>query len=252
MFTHAITRKPGENFAQGLTSANLGPPSYALILEQHAAYLERLRSLGLEVVVLEPEPDYPDGYFVEDAAIVTPRLAVITRPGAASRRGEEITIQPVLARYLPTVQIQAPGTVDGGDVLMVGSHFFVGLSERTNPEGAAQLGRALEEHGYTWVALPVGAGLHLKSSVNSIGGDTLLITPELADYDEFADYDRIILDADEAYAANTLWVNDTLLTPKGFPKTRRKLEATGLEVIELDVSEVRKMDGGLTCMSLRF
>lgn len=252
MFTHAITRKPGENFAQGLTSANLGPPSYALILEQHAAYLERLRSLGLEVVVLEPEPDYPDGYFVEDAAIVTPRLAVITRPGAASRRGEEITIQPVLARYLPTVQIQAPGTVDGGDVLMVGSHFFVGLSERTNPEGAAQLGRSLEEHGYTWVALPVGAGLHLKSSVNSIGGDTLLITPELADYDEFADYDRIILDADEAYAANTLWVNDTLLTPKGFPKTRRKLEATGLEVIELDVSEVRKMDGGLTCMSLRF
>lgn len=252
MFTHAITRKPGENFAQGLTSANLGPPSYALILEQHAAYLERLRSLGLEVVVLEPEPDYPDGYFVEDAAIVTPRLAVITRPGAASRRGEEITIQPVLARYLPTVQIQAPGTVDGGDVLMVGSHFFVGLSERTNPEGAAQLGRSLEEHGYTWVALPVGAGLHLKSSVNSLGGDTLLITPELADYDEFADYDRIILDADEAYAANTLWVNDTLLTPKGFPKTRRKLEATGLEVIELDVSEVRKMDGGLTCMSLRF
>ncbi len=252
MFTHAITRKPGENFAQGLTSANLGPPSYALILEQHAAYLERLRSLGLEVVVLDPEPDYPDGYFVEDAAIVTPRLAVITRPGAASRRGEEITIQPVLARYLPTVQIQAPGTVDGGDVLMVGSHFFVGLSERTNPEGAAQLGRSLEEHGYTWVALPVGAGLHLKSSVNSLGGDTLLITPELADYDEFADYDRIILDADEAYAANTLWVNDTLLTPKGFPKTRRKLEATGLEVIELDVSEVRKMDGGLTCMSLRF
>ncbi len=252
MFTHAITRKPGENFAQGLTSANLGPPSYALILEQHTAYLERLRSLGLEVVVLDPEPDYPDGYFVEDAAIVTPRLAVITRPGAASRRGEEITIQPVLARYLPTVQIQAPGTVDGGDVLMVGSHFFVGLSERTNPEGAAQLGRSLEEHGYTWVALPVGAGLHLKSSVNSIGGDTLLITPELADYDEFADYDRIILDADEAYAANTLWVNDTLLTPKGFPKTRRKLEVTGLEVIELDVSEVRKMDGGLTCMSLRF
>jgi dimethylargininase len=252
MFTRAITRKPGENFAQGITTSNLGAPSYELLVRQHEAYVETLRFLGLEVIVLDPLPDYPDAYFVEDTAVVTPGVAVVTNPGAEARKGEQDSIEPVLARYRRTVRIQAPGTVDGGDVLMVGSHFFIGISARTNKDGAGQLGRILEEYGNTWAAVPVEAGLHLKSSVNYVGQNTLLVTGEFADHAEFRGYDRIILDQAEEYAGNTLWVNDCLITPRGFPSTRKKLEAVGLEVIELDVSEARKMDGGLTCMSLRF
>jgi dimethylargininase len=252
MFTHAVTRRPGENFAQGLTTVDLGPPSYERMAEQHEAYVEVLRSLGLEVIVLEAEPDYPDAHFVEDTAVVTPDVAVLTNPGAEARRGEEATIEPVLARYREIVRIRPPGSVDGGDVLMVGTHFFVGISDRTNREGAEQLGRILGRYDYTWTAVPVGAGLHLKSSVNSVGGNTLLVAQGFAARAEFDEYDKIILGEEEAYAANTLWVNDRLIVPQGFPGTRKRLEVLGLGIIELDVSEARKMDGGLTCMSLRF
>jgi len=251
-FTHAIVRRPGENFAQGLTTSNLGRPSYELMLQQHDAYIKTLRHLGLEVIVLDAHPDYPDAYFVEDTAVVTPDVAVITNPGAASRQGEEDTIEPVLARYRRTLCIQAPGRLDGGDVLLVGRHFFIGISERTNQEGARQLGRALEQFGNTWTAIPVDAGLHLKSGVSYVGKNTLLLTEDFADLDEFQGYDKILVDATEAYAGNILLINDCLIMPQGFPRTRKKLEALSLEVIELDVSEARKMDGGLTCMSLRF
>jgi dimethylargininase len=252
MFTHAITRLPGENFAEGLTTANLGRPDYALILKQHHAYRHALLSLGLDVVVLPAEPEFPDAYFVEDPAIVTPELAVITRPGAPSRRGEETSLAPFLEYYRPLRYIQAPGSVDGGDVLMIGHHFFIGLSERTNQEGATQLARYLETAGYTSETVPVAAGLHLKSSVNFVGKNTLLVTKNLSTYQGFAGYEKIILDEGEQYAANTLWINDTLLMPEGFPNAHARLSTLGLPIIELDISEVRKMDGGLTCMSLRF
>jgi dimethylargininase len=251
-FTHAIVRRPGQNFAQGLTTSHLGAPSYEVLIEQHDAYVKTLRALGLKVIVLDPQPDYPDAYFVEDTAVVTPDVAVITNPGAQARRGEEDTIEPVLARYRTTQRIQAPGTLDGGDVLMLGTHFFVGISDRTNTEGAEQLGDILEGFGNTWTAIPVEAGLHLKSSVNYVGKNTLLLTEEFADHREFKGYDRVVLDRSEDHAANSLLINDRLIMPKGAPGTRKKLEALGLEVIELDVSEARKMDGGLTCMSLRF
>jgi len=252
MFTKALVRTPGEDFGRGLTTSKLGPPSYELILKQHEAYIENLRSLGLEVIVLPAEPRYPDAYFVEDTAVMTPHLAVITNPGAPSRRGEEATIEPVLAGYRRTFRIRPPATVDGGDVLMVENHFFIGISERSNRDGALALGRLLEKHGHTWSVVRVGSGLHLKSSVNYLGHGTLLVTPDYAEREEFKAYSKVILDKKEAYAANTLWINGTLLTPAGFPKVRPKLEPLGLPIIELDVSEVRKMDGGLTCLSLRF
>ena len=135
---------------------------------------------------------------------------------------------------------------------MVGRHFLIGISERTNREGAEQLGGILASYGNTWAAVPVGAGLHLKSSINCIGRDVLIVAETFAERDEIKRYDKVVVDADESYAANTLWVNGCLLAPRGFPRTRLQLEERGFEVIELDVSEMRKMDGGLTCLSLRF
>ena len=253
MFTQAVARKPGKNFAQGLTTTvSVTPPRYELLLEQHETYLETLKSCGLEVILLDPLPDYPDAYFVEDTAVVTPDVAVITNPGAATRKGEEDSMVPVLAGFRQIERILAPGTVDGGDVLQVGNHFIIGLSERTNQEGAGQLGRILENFGHTWATVEVGAGLHFKSSVNYVGQNTLLVTPAFAEHAKLRGYDKIILDNVEAYAANTLLVNEHLLTPAGFPAARQKLETLGLKIIQLETSEVHKMDGGLTCMSIRF
>ena len=252
MFKYAIARKPGKDFAQGITTSNLGTPSYELILEQHSVYIETLRSLGLEVIMLDPLLDYPDAYFVEDIAVVTPDVAIITNPGIESRRGEVETIESTLAKYRETLRIQAPGTVDGGDVLMVGTDLYIGISDRTNREGAEQVASILEAYGKALTVVPVHSGPHLKSSVNYVGQNTLLITEGYADLDQFREYDKIVVDTSEEYAANTLLINKSLITPKGFPKTRKKLLASDLNIIELDVSEVRKMDGGLTCMSVRF
>jgi dimethylargininase len=252
MYTHAITRKPGKNFGDGITTANLSSPNYDLIIDQHKVYVAALRSAGMEVIVLDALPDYPDAYFVEDTAVVTPQVAVITNPGADARKGEVDSIEPVLSRYRKIARIRTPGTLDGGDVFIAAEHCFIGISDRTNPEGAEQLGQILEQSGYKWTPIPVTGGLHLKSSVNYIGKNTLLVTREFASRGVFDKFPKIVIDDDEELAANTLWVNDTLLMSEGFPKTKKRLETLGLPIIELDVSEAQKMDGGLTCMSIRF
>jgi len=158
MFTSALVRKPSPNFSKGLTTSLLGTPSYTLIKKQHDAYVEALGKLGLEVMILDSQPDYPDAYFVEDTAVVTPEIAVITIPGAISRQGEQTSIEPVLSRFRKIEKIQAPGTVDGGDVLVAGDRFFIGISDRTNSEGARQLGAILESCGYAWDTISVGEG----------------------------------------------------------------------------------------------
>jgi dimethylargininase len=252
MFRYALTRQPAPDFAQGITTSQLGKPDYSKMLAQHAAYEEALRSLGLEIIHLEALEGYPDAYFVEDTAVVLPELAVITRPGARARQGEETSIAAALAAYHPLTHIQPPGTLEGGDIFVIGKHLYIGLSERTNLAGAEQLAAFAAPHGYQSTFVPVGAGLHLKSSANPLSPDTLLITQEFASREEFTSFNKIILHPEEAYAANTLWLNDHLITPAGFPRTREQLEKLGLPVMELDVSEVQKMDGGLTCMSLRF
>ena len=251
-FTQAIVREPGPNCAAGLTTSDLGPPDYDLLLHQHRQYVSALCELGLWVEELPAEPDFPDAYFVEDPAVVTPELAILTTPGAPARQGEPATIAAALAQHRPLAHIQPPGHLEGGDVLMVGRHFFIGLSERTNEAGAEQLGRFLAEHGYTYTAVPVGPGLHLKSSVNIVAPNTILLTADFAAKPAFSGYQHIILDETEAYASNSLLINGTLIMPVGFPRTRTRLEALGQPIVELDVSEVQKMDGGLTCMSLRF
>jgi dimethylargininase len=252
MFTHAITRKPGRNFSGGITTSTLGQPDYLLMVAQHQCYVNTLRSLGLQVQELEPLSAYPDAYFVEDVAVVFPEAAVITRPGAPARRGEEDPIQPVLEQWRKPYRIQAPGTLDGGDVLMVGKHFFIGISKRSNKEGAEQLGSIVSQYGYTWTPMPLEKGLHFKSYVNMIGYNILLVTESYAHHPHLETYKKVVVDNNEDYSANTLLVNDYLITPAGFPGTSAKLKALGMPIIELDISEARKMDGALTCLSLRF
>jgi dimethylargininase len=252
MFTYAITRRPGPDMGQGLTTSDLGAPDFELMCAQHEAYVEALESLDLAVIVLRPLPGYPDAYFVEDAAIVTPEVAVITRPGALPRRGEEAAMAPVLAHCKPTEQIVAPGTLEGGDVLLAGKRVFVGLSRRSNREGLRQLQVILEPFGYQVNGVPVPAGLHLKSGVSYVAEGTLLVTPEWTDCPAWNGWQRLVVPQAEAYAANSLLINEHLLTPAGYPATRRLLAGLGYPLIELDTSEARKMDGGLSCMSLRF
>ena len=251
-FSRALVRVPGSDAGDGLTTAGLGRPEMSRLLAQHAAYVEALHSLGLEVSVLPALPGYPDAYFVEDAAVVMPGVAVITRPGAPSRRGEVLAIEPALAVHKPVIRIEPPGTLDGGDVLFAGGRFFIGLTDRTNEAGAGQLGRIVEAHGRPWTAVPAEAGLHLKSSVNTLGGMALAVTPEFASRKEFREYDLVVLDPGEEYAANVLWINGTLLISAGFPRSREKYERLGHPILEIETSEMRKMDGGLTCLSLRF
>jgi dimethylargininase len=252
MFTHALVRTPGPDAAAGLTSAGLGPPDLETLLRQHAAYVAALRELGLTVTELDALPGCPDAYFVEDAALVFPELAILTRPGEAARRAEPSALAPALGRVRELRWLEAPATLDGGDVLVLGRTVLVGLGARTNAEGAAQVERIVGPLGYRVVPVAVPEGLHLKSSVTWAGGDVVVVTEALARCPALEGYRQLVVPKEEAYAANVLWINGTVLVPRGFPATLARVEATGRAVRVLDQSEVRKMDGALTCMSLRF
>ncbi len=250
MFTHAIVRTPGPDAADGLTTATLGQPDPTLLLRQHAAYVQTLEELGLAITHLPPLPGHPDAYFVEDAALIFPELAVLTRPGAPERRLEAEAIAQPVAHFRTVHRLTDPATLDGGDVLVVNQTVFVGISERTNAAGAAQLASLLP--GYTVVPVPVPAGLHLKSSVTLAGSTHLLLTGALAQRPEFKAHPHLVVPDEEAYAANILSLNGTLVMPRGFPRTQALLERLALPLRILDQTEVQKMDGALTCLSLRF
>ena len=252
MYTNAITRKPCKNFADGLTTSDMGKPDYKLMLRQHVNYVDALKSLGLQVTELEALDDFPDAHFLEDTAVIVPEVAILTRPGALSRRGEEIFIEPILAKHKTVRKITEPGTLDGGDILVIDKNVFIGLSDRTNQEGANQLSEILFQYGYNSMLIKVEEGLHLKSDVNYIGNNTILITDKYYNHAEFENYIRICVDKNEAYAANSLLINDKVIIPKGFPATKQKLLKADFDLIEIDMSESQKMDGGLTCLSLRF
>ena len=249
MFTHALLRRPASNVAEGLTTLDEGRPDAGLTLAQFEAYAAALRDAGLETTILEPLDAFPDAHFVEDVAVITPGATVLTHPGADARRGE---VEAIAAHLRADARIEAPGTLDGGDVLVVGDRVFVGLSTRTNEHGARQLAALVEAQGMECEFVPVTGGLHLKSSVNAVADDTLLLTRAFAEHPAFASLERIVVPDGEDYAANVLRVNDRVLVPAGYPGTLRALRVLGVEVVELDTSEFRKMDGGLTCLSLRF
>jgi dimethylargininase len=253
MFKNAIVRKPCPEMIHGLTSASLGLPDYGKAMEQHRAYVDALRICGLEVEVLEADSRFPDSVFVEDVALCTPECVIVTNPGAFSRNGEKKEIKAVLETYYQHVEsISSPGTLDAGDVMMVGKHFHIGISERTNHEGATQLKGILERYGMSASMVHLKEMLHLKSGLSYLEQNCLLISGEFLNHSAFADFQKIPVDPHEAYAANSLWVNSTVLVPAGFPGTLAKIKQAGYSTLILDVSEFRKLDGGLSCLSLRF
>jgi dimethylargininase len=253
MFKNAIVRLPAPALINGLTSANLGRPDYAKACEQHSKYIDLLRMLRLTVEVLPQNDQYPDSTFIEDVALCTKQCAVITSPGALSRRGETEGMSMVLSKYYDNIEsIALPGTIEAGDIMMVGNHYYIGLSERTNNKGADQMIRILEKYGMTGSKVPLMKMLHLKSGVSYLENNTMLVCGEFADNEAFKKYNRIEVDSSESYAANSLWINGKVIVPQGYPATRQKIEMAGYETITLDVSEFRKLDGGLSCLSLRF
>jgi dimethylargininase len=256
MYTRAIVRPPAASFAQGLTAAGLGKPDLSKALEQHANYCTALEKCGVELTRLAADPAHPDSTFVEDTAIVTAGAAILTRPGAPSRAGEVASIANALPEFYSRIhKIVAPGTVDGGDICQADRHFFIGISERTNLEGARQLAGFLEQEGFTSAQVDirrVPGILHLKSGISYLGERRIAVIDALAGHAAFADYELVRIAPHEEYAANFLRINDCLIVSAGFPRFESTMRDSGLPVIALDMSEFRKMDGALSCLSLRF
>src|SRR6266403_1971500 len=248
-FTRAIVRPPAPNVAAGLTTAGLGAPNYDRALEQHTAYCAALEQCGLTLTTLEPDANHPDATFVEDTA-------VLTGPGVPSRMGEVTRIKDRLADFYPSFpSIRGPGTLDGGDVCEAGGHFFIGISERTNEAGAQQLAERLAQFEYRSTFVDMRSEkqiLHLKSGLSFLGGKRLVVIEALADRAEFQGYEVIRVPTGYEYAANCVLINDRVLVATGYEEFAGKLKKLAYQTIALEMSEFRKMDGGLSCLSLRF
>lgn len=255
-YRHALVRPPGANFAAGLSTAGLGAPDLALALRQHARYCEALRQCGLELVALPADEHHPDATFVEDTAILTAHGALLTRPGAPSRRGEVAAIGAALESLQAAIAaVAAPGTLDGGDVCECGTAVYLGISDRSNPEGADQLEAWLAPQGLPLRRIdirPIRDLLHLKTGMSWLGEGRVAALAALAPTLAAAGLDVVPVDADEAYAANCVRVNDFVLVAAGYPRFESRLAALGYRTLALDMSEFRKMDGGLSCLSLRW
>jgi dimethylargininase len=257
----------------GLSTAGLGIPDFEKALTQHAAYADALRACGVEPIILAADENYPDSVFIEDTAVLSEKVAVITRPGAPSRRGEEVVVAEALSRFYDHLEfITAPGTLEGGDVLRAGNRFFIGISARTNETGAGQLAAILRKNGYSPSLVPLRHVLHLKTGIAYLDNNCLLAGGEFVNHSPkgtgeaaqppertgvaaqplFSSFDIIPVPVGEEYAANAIWVNGRVLVAAGFPGTKKAIEKMGYETLPVDVSEFRKLDGGLSCLSLHF
>ncbi len=255
-FEQVIVRTPCDNFADGITPGWLGRADAALAKEQHQRYIEALKKCGVEVTVLEEDNDYPDSCFVEDPAIVTDRVVIMTGFCAPSRKGEEQRIlSAITSIYGNKIEwIKSPGTVEGGDICQVGDHFYIGLSRRTNDEGARQLSEILQKYEFTSSTINIRdykTVLHLKTGMSYLGDHTFISLPEIAGDPELKDYLKIIVSSEERYASNCIRVNDYVLIPKGFTRAIEQVETAGFKTIPVAMSEFEKQDGGLSCLSLR-
>lgn len=246
----AVTRDVSASIQNAeLTHLDRTPIDFERAREEHRLYRAALRAIGCTVIELPADDAHPDCVFVEDTAVVLPHVAIMTRPGAESRRGELPAIERELRRHRDVVTMTAPATLDGGDVLVAGETIYVGLSSRTNAAGVQQL-RALS--GMNVVAVPVGGALHLKTAVTRVSSDALLIDRTCVDASHFAGWKLIDTDTTEAFAANALLIGDRLLYPSAFPRTRARLEDAGIDVVPVEAGEIAKAEGGVTCCSIVF
>ena len=238
---------------KGLSNARLGIPDYHKALDQHEAYVSALMDCGLDVKVLDADENFPDSTFVEDTALLTPHCAIIMNPGAISRRGEIEGMKKVIKDYYADIEeILLPGTVEAGDVMMLGNHFYIGISERTNLNGAEQLIRFLNKYGMSGSVIKLEKVLHLKTGLAYLENNNLVACGEFLTNPEFRKFNILEIPEDESYAANCVWINDHVLIPIGFPKAKQKIINARYSIKELDMSEFQKLDGGLSCLSLRF
>ena len=256
MFTKAITRQPAKTMIDGITTYTAeGKPIYEKAIAEHNTYVSILKELGLAVTELPALDQYPDSCFVEDPAVVMGKCAIITNPARPSRNGEKNEILPTIKQFYADDQIfkiKAPGTLEGGDVMRVGNHFYVGLSDRTNAQGAAQFNEIVTKFGYTSSTVPVTEGLHLKDFAIYLEDGNMLVTAKMNQIEAFQQYNRFVIPPEEVYAINSLNINGVVIVPKGYPTTLKIITDLGYSVKLMDCSEFRKIDGSLTCLSLRF
>jgi dimethylargininase len=249
----AITRDVSPSIARCvLTHLQRAPIDLERASLQHNQYVATLASLGVRIHNLLADPELPDAVFVEDTAVVFDEFAVVTRPGSESRRGETASIMEALTPYRKLLCVQPPGTLDGGDVLCLGKRVYVGLSTRTNQPAVEQLRAFLEPYGMSVHAVATAGCLHLKSAVTAVSADTLLINPAWVDRSCLADRGFIDVASDEPYAANALLIGNTVVYQPCFPRTLKRLEAAGIRTFLVDMSELGKAEGALTCCSLIF
>lgn len=255
-FTHSLVRPPGAAFVDGLRRVDLGVPSLAEALGQHRGYCAALREAGVDIVTLPDDPRFPDGCFVEDTAVIAGRAAMLSRPGAPSRRGEVAAIRKALAELgFVLSSIEAPGTLDGGDVCVAGERALIGLSARTNEAGAQQLGAWFAGRGIAARTIDIRALdsiLHLKSGLAWLGEGRIAVIDALARHPALADFEPVVLDRDEAYAANAVRINDCVLIAAGHPRFAGRLAVLGLRTVAIEMGEFARLDGGLSCLSLRW
>ncbi len=253
-FSHAIVRKPGAGIVNGLRAVDTGTPDLERFLKDHATYTSLLRSTGAAVVVLDALDDYPDSVFAEDAALCLPEVAIAMRPGAPSRLGEADAMISVLSEYYDeVVSIEEPGFIDGGDILVTEREILVGQSARTDAAGIAELKRITSRRDYKVREVETPAGvLHFKTDCSLLDEETVLATDRLSDTGCFEGYNIIRTADGEEAAANAIRFNELVIVPAGFPKTADKLSAAGYNVSEVGNTEAAKLDGGMSCLSLRF
>lgn len=249
--TIAVTREvPRTIAACELTHVERAPIDLALARRQHAEYERALEAAGCTIRRLPELPDHPDSVFIEDVAVILDEVAVLTRPGAASRQGEVDHVEGILASCRPVRRLAAPATLDGGDVLRLGRTLWVGCSARTNAEGIRQLGECVAPFGYQVRHASLRDALHLKTAVTQVGEETLLANPAWVEPRQFGPFDVVAVDPAEPFAANAVWVNGNVVHSTAFPRTQEQLRARNISVLGVDVSELAKAEGGVTCCAL--
>ena len=253
-FRYSIVRLPCQNISAGLCEVPSEQPVYSVAVQQHKTYIQALEETGVQVIVLPPEERYPDSCFVEDTMICTPEFVVFCNSVEASRNGEVSLIKDANLDFAnrDVYQIRSPGFLEGGDVMMVGKKVFVGISNRTNEQGVLQLDAIVRNYGWETIRIAFSDMLHLKTGMSYLENNMLLIREDWMKHNAFSAFDKIPVPHNETAAANCVWLNGFVIMPAGYPRTKYQLTSAGYKVLSVPISEFQKIDGGVSCLSVRF